>query len=59
MTIAAGTRRLLQDRRTLVTVTAITGNTVHWQDVNGVRSYTPLTIFAAVTTAADNGPEAA
>jgi hypothetical protein len=57
--IVVGARRLLQDRRTVVTVAAITGERVRWHGDDGSHGDTTLSIFADITTPVDDGPRAA
>lgn len=56
--IVAGARRVLQDRRTTVTVKSIGDDLVHWWGDDGSHGDTSRRIFTALTTPAD-GPEAA
>lgn len=50
--ITIGARRFLQDGRTVVTVTALDGNTVEWEADDGTTDATSRQIFRKATTPA-------
>jgi hypothetical protein len=56
--VVVGARRLLQDGKSIVTVEAVNGDMVRWDNGNGGYGDTRMSIFARVTTPVDELGEA-